>query len=379
MARLVLDKVAKTFAGNGLAIEDFSLEIQDRELVVIVGPSGCGKSTTLRLIAGLERTTRGEIRIGGERVNDWPPADRDVAMVFQDYALYPQMTVFDNLAFGLSLRRRKLGLSREEVERRVVAAASTLRLTDLLRRLPRQLSGGERQRVAIGRAILRQPKVFLLDEPLSGLDPPLRHELRREISRLRERVSAPVVYVTHDQADALALGDRIVVLWSGRVQQVGTRPELYNNPANRVVAGFIGMPPMNFMDGRIVIKEDVLKFEAGSILLPVPPWSRQLFRDWAGRGIVYGFRPEAITCEPASNRASPAGIIGQVETWEGDANSRHVWVRVCEHSLVCRTGMAVRVERGEPVELVFDMTQCHVFDTTGRNVALGIEKSSPGG
>jgi multiple sugar transport system ATP-binding protein len=377
MAQLILDKVTKTFAGNVLALEDLSLEAQDRELVVVLGPSGCGKSTTLRLIAGLEQITRGTIWIGNDDVSRRSPQDRDVAMVFQDYALYPQMTVFGNLAFGLRLRRRTLGLTSNEIGHRVLSVAKTLQLEHLLQRYPRQLSGGERQRVALGRAVVREPKVFLLDEPLTGLDPPLRIELRREIMRLRERGAAPIVYVTHDQADAMFLGDRIVVLRNGRVQQIGTRHDLYERPVNRFVAGFVGTPPMNFLSGSIVLNDGAVWFEMSSGRLSVP--SVLGLGEWAGRELVLGFRPEATGCRARSERSDRSVLVGIVENSETMAGGRTVWVRLVEQSIGCRAESTERLEAGDAVELVFDMIQCHVFDTTGRRVALGIEKSSPGG
>jgi multiple sugar transport system ATP-binding protein len=379
MAELVLAEVSKTYAGNVLGVEDINLDVKDRELVVVVGPSGCGKTTTLRLIAGLEQTTRGEVRIGGQVVNDWPPQDRNVAMVFQDYALYPHLTVFGNLAFGLRLRRRQLGLTAAEIEQRVAAVADVLRLTTLLNRKPRQLSGGERQRVAFGRALVREPSVFLLDEPLSGLDLPLRLELRREILALRERVSAPMLVVTHDQSEAAGLGDRTVLMYRGRVQQIGQWQELYDRPVNKIVAEFTGMPPMNFLDGRIVIEDGAATFRADTISLPVPPTMRACLRDFVGRNVTLGLRPESISCGPASGTVSPMRPVAHAESFECYGSGGQVRVRMNKQTVVCRANDVLRIERGEPVELVFDMTRCQVFDTTGRNVALGIENSSPAG
>jgi multiple sugar transport system ATP-binding protein len=378
MAQLVLDQVSKTYASGVLGVEDVNLEAKDRELVVIVGPSGCGKTTTLRLIAGLEQTSRGTIRLGDEVINTCPPEDRDVAMVFQDYALYPHMTVFDNLAFGLRLRRHGR-LSRTEIEGRVRKAADALRISPLLGRMPSQLSGGERQRVALGRAMVREPRVFLLDEPLSGLDPALRLELRREIMGLRRRVSAPILYVTHDQAEAASLGDRIVVMHGGRVQQTGVARELYERPVNRFVAGFVGLPPMNFLNGRFVDTERGWSFQAGQRAIEVPPSQMERWRELGGREVVLGVRPDAMRCVPPTASSNGRGFTGTIDGLLIEGSVRHVWVRVGEHSYVCRIDASAGAEQGEPVELAFDMSRCHVFDTTGRNVAMGIEKSSPGG
>jgi multiple sugar transport system ATP-binding protein len=379
MAELVLAQVSKTYAGNVLGVEDINLEIKDRELVVIFGPSGCGKTTTLRLIAGLEETTRGEIRIGGQVVNSWPPQDRDVAMVFQDYALYPHLTVFGNLAFGLRLRRRRLRLAAAEIERHVRVVADVLRLTKLLDRMPRQLSGGERQRVAFGRALVREPSIFLLDEPFSGLDLPLRVELRREILAVRERVSAPMLYVTHDQSEAASLGDRTMLMHRGRVQQVGHWQELYNRPVSKLVAELTGVPRMNFLDGRIVIEDGTAKFRTNAVTLPVPPAMRDCLREAVGRDLILGLRPESISCELVSGSVNTMRPVAHVESFECYGSGGHVRVRMNNETFVCRANELQRIERGEPVELMFDMTRCQVFDTTGRNVALGIEKSSPGG
>ena len=302
MATLSLSHVRKVYEGGMVAVEDFNLEIADREFIVLVGPSGCGKSTTLRMIAGLEDISAGTIAIDGRVVNQVPPKDRDIAMVFQSYDLYPHMTVYENMAFALSLRK----IPRAEIERKVLEAARTLELSAQLDKLPRNLSGGQRQRVALGRAIVRQPKCFLFDEPLSNLDAKLRVEMRAEIKRLHIALQTTTVYVTHDQEEAITLGDRVVVMKDGVVQQCAPALEMYRRPVNRFVAGFLGNPPMNFLTGRLVVggggghgrgadgAEERLWFDEGSGLLPVPPWAEAALRPRIGEPIVLGVRPEAL-------------------------------------------------------------------------------------
>ena len=272
-------------------MKDVNLEIRDREFVVLVGPSGCGKTTTLRMVAGLEEITSGEISIDGRVVNDLPPMDRDIAMVFQNYALYPHMSVYDNMAFGLKMRK----FGRDEIQKRVREAAEILGIQPLLARRPRQLSGGQRQRVALGRAIVRHPRVFLFDEPLSNLDAKLRVQMRVELKRLHERLETTAIYVTHDQVEAMTLGDRVVVMKDGLVQQVGEPLELYGRPANRFVAGFIGSPAMNFVEVAINGAGDALWAEAEGLRLQVPPQLAALMRTQTGQRLTLGVRPEALT------------------------------------------------------------------------------------
>src|SRR5215467_10926414 len=290
MADVALRNVVKRFDDVD-AVRDISLDIPDNEFVVLVGPSGCGKSTTLRMIAGLEEATAGEILIGGEVVNDVPPKDRDIAMVFQNYALYPHMTVFENMSFGLRLRRTPKG----EIRARVEQAAKILDITNLLDRRPRQLSGGQRQRVAMGRAIVRNPKVFLFDEPLSNLDAKLRVQMRTEIKRVHQKVKTTTVYVTHDQVEAMTLADRVVVMNNGRIEQVGAPQELYHNPKTRFVAGFIGSPAMNFMPCRLEQNGVGLKVRVSdTISLPVPESRAPRYRTFVGRDLLLGLRPEHL-------------------------------------------------------------------------------------
>jgi len=299
MADVLLRNVVKRF-DEVEAVRSIDLDIRSSELVVLVGPSGCGKSTTLRMIAGLEEITSGEIFIGGELVNDLPPKDRDIAMVFQNYALYPHMTAFENMAFGLRLRK----FSKSEIRARVEHAARILDITDLLSRRPKQLSGGQRQRVAMGRAIVRHPKVFLFDEPLSNLDAKLRVQMRTEIKRVHQKVKTTTIYVTHDQVEAMTLADRVVVMNRGRVEQIGAPQELYHHPRTRFVAGFIGSPAMNFLPCRLEQNGVGMRVRvADSVALPVPEASAARYRGAIDRDMLFGLRPEHIT-EPRRNGGS---------------------------------------------------------------------------
>src|SRR5579864_6520770 len=291
MAQVALRNIVKMFDKTP-AVQGIDLDIADREFIVLVGPSGCGKSTTLRMVAGLEEATSGEIYIGDQLVNDVPPKDRDIAMVFQNYALYPHMTVFENMSFGLRLKR----FPKADIKERVEAAARILDITDLLQRRPKQLSGGQRQRVAMGRAIVRHPKVFLFDEPLSNLDAKLRVQMRLEIKRVHQKVKTTTVYVTHDQVEAMTLADRVVVMNAGRIEQVGTPQELYHHPETRFVAGFIGSPTMNFMSCRLEQNGAGLKIAISDQLsFSVPAARCGHYRPFAGKQLILGLRPEHIT------------------------------------------------------------------------------------
>jgi len=291
MAGVALESVTKVYPGNVVAVSDVSFEVADGELLVLVGPSGCGKSTVLRMIAGLEDVTRGTVRIDGRAVNDVPPKDRDVAMVFQNYALYPHMTVHRNLAFGLRFRKTP----KPEIENRVRETAALLGIQQLLGRKPKALSGGQRQRVALGRAIVRQPAAFLLDEPLSNLDAKLRVEMRAELSRLHQRLGTTTVYVTHDQVEAMTLGDRIAVMSEGLIRQTATPLELYDRPVNQFVAGFLGAPPMNFVHGRLEESDGKVFFNEGSARIELGPWAKRAAQALPTRDAVLGIRPEDIT------------------------------------------------------------------------------------
>ncbi|MCK4547436.1 MAG: sn-glycerol-3-phosphate ABC transporter ATP-binding protein UgpC [Candidatus Eisenbacteria sp.] len=357
MAGVVIKNVSKVFAGDVVAVDDVSLEIADRELMVLVGPSGCGKSTVLRMIAGLEEATTGEIRIGERVVNDVSPKDRDVAMVFQNYALYPHMSVYDNMAFGLKVRK----LPKDEIRTRVRDAATILGLEDLLDRKPRALSGGQRQRVAVGRAIVRNPKVFLFDEPLSNLDAALRALMRIEISRLHQRLQATVIYVTHDQVEAMTLGDRIAVINNGRIQQVDTPMRLYDQPANRFVAGFLGSPSMNFVEGQLVA-ESGGEFRAGQLTVPVPERIRSRPDVGGGREVILGIRPEDIHLVTDGKSQGGSTFKGSVDVVEPVGNEQLLHVVVDGHPMVCRVAAARSVSVADEIMLEINPERVHFFD-----------------
>ncbi|WP_155815831.1 ABC transporter ATP-binding protein [Rhodothermus marinus] len=353
-----LEQVWKIYDNGYVAVADVTFDVAEGEFLVLLGPSGCGKTTLLRLVAGLETVSRGTIRIGDQVVNDVPPRDRDIAMVFQNYALYPHMTVYENMAFGLKLRR----VPKAEIDRRVRAAARVLELEHLLDRRPHQLSGGQRQRVAVGRAIVREPRVFLFDEPLSNLDARLRVEMRAELARLHRELGRTMLYVTHDQVEAMTLGQRIVVLNQGRVQQIGTPLDVYHRPANRFVAGFIGSPPMNFIEGRVE-RLDELRFvgEGGRVQIPL------VEAEWPharpGQRVTLGVRPEHVTLA-ASDEAT---MQGQVETVEVLGAVAHLYVRVGQTTVVAQVDAAARPEPEQTVHLHIDPARIHLFDAeTGR-------------
>jgi len=341
MTTLTLQNVVKHYSGNIRAVDDISLEVADGELMALVGPSGCGKTTTLRLITGLEPVTRGTISIDGRVANRLRPKDRDVAMVFQHFALYPNMTVAGNMAFGLKLRR----VGKAEIERRVGRAAELLGIGDLLPRRPGELSGGQRQRVALGRAIVRKPGVFLFDEPLSNLDPALRTQMRHEIRRLHARLGTTTVYVTHDQTEAMTLGQRIAVMHEGRLQQVAHPATLYNHPANRFVAGLIGSPAMNFFPGRIQRREGQLLFATEGLgsdgnpqrfTLPIPPQWTEAIHPYVGKPITLGLRPEHIGCPAADRAVNPPRIPAVVEAVERLGAESYVYFITGRQTFVAR-------------------------------------------
>lgn len=360
MAEVRLESLKKTYDGKVTAVRDVNLTINDKEFVVLVGPSGCGKSTVLRMIAGLEEITDGTIIIDGTVVNDVPPKDRDIAMVFQNYALYPHMDVFENLAFGLKLRQ----YDKEEIRKRVHHAAKILGIESYLDRKPKALSGGQRQRVALGRAIVRQPKVFLFDEPLSNLDANLRVQMRTEISRLHDKLQSTMIYVTHDQVEAMSMGDRIVVMKDGIVQQVESPLNIYHHPVNKFVAGFIGSPTMNFMSGTIatngrpVFSEDVSGFS-----LPVPPHLERQLSPFTGKQLMLGIRPEHIhSSRPGSTETfHPQKVT--VEVVEPVGNEMFVYFSTGVNTqYVARLSSDAAPEVGRPLELFFDTTKVHFFD-----------------
>ncbi|SFG37346.1 multiple sugar transport system ATP-binding protein [Planifilum fulgidum] len=361
MARVRLNHVYKRF-GDVTAVKDFHLDIEDKEFLVLVGPSGCGKSTTLRMIAGLEEISEGEIYIGDRLVNDVPPKDRDIAMVFQSYALYPHMNVYDNMAFGLKLRKFK----KDEIEKRVREAARILDIEHLLDRKPKALSGGQRQRVALGRAIVREPQVFLMDEPLSNLDAKLRVQMRTEISKLHQRLETTVIYVTHDQTEAMTMGDRIVVMKDGVIQQAATPTEIYEHPANMFVAGFIGSPAMNFIEGSLSEEEGNVYFQTKGLKVKIPDGKAKTLRDkgYVGKEVVFGIRPENIHDEPVFLEASPdSAVEAKVEVAEHMGSEMYLYLSgIGEKWLTARVNTRTQYGPGAQVKLALDMNKCHVFD-----------------
>ena len=359
MAKVSLRHVTKAF-GEVQAVHDVNLEIEDQEFLVLVGPSGCGKSTTLRMIAGLEEISSGEIYIGDRLVNDVAPKDRDIAMVFQNYALYPHMNVYENMAFGLKLRH----FTRQVIDNRVKETAGILGLTNLLGRKPKELSGGQRQRVALGRAIVRDPKVFLMDEPLSNLDAKLRVQTRTEISKLHNRLNATTIYVTHDQTEAMTMGDRIVVMKDGVVQQVAPPQELYDYPANTFVAGFIGSPAMNFLDVKVDDSNGHLRLTGDTFQIGLPEARSGLLKGQHGRPLKLGIRPEDIKADGAWLDVHPDSRVDvRVEVVEPMGAEVFLYVvNGKDHSFTARVDPAVKVRDQQTMVLGFDMDKCHLFD-----------------
>lgn len=358
MASVTYENVYKRF-GDVEVITDMNVEIKDKEFVVFVGPSGCGKSTLLRLLAGLEEITEGEIMIGDRVVNDVPPKDRDIAMVFQSYALYPHMSVYDNMAFGLKLRRTP----KEEIDRRVKDAAEILGLAHLLDRKPKALSGGQRQRVAVGRAIVREPAVFLMDEPLSNLDAKLRVSARAEISKLHRRLGTTFIYVTHDQVEAMTMGDRILVLKDGVLQQIDSPRNLYEEPNNIFVAGFIGSPSMNFFDATLVGEEGNLYVDAGDFRVQVPDVLRAPYDEYVGQEVIFGLRPEHIHAKqftPPKILAAP--IQATVEVVELLGHELHLYLTSGQNTFVGTVDTRLAPSPGQELDLVMDMDRMHLFD-----------------
>ncbi len=362
MAEVRFDNVSKVYPGGVLAVNEVSLTVEDGSLLVLVGPSGCGKSTTLRMVAGLEEVTEGDIYIGQRRVNDVLPKDRDIAMVFQNYALYPHMTVRNNMAFGLKLRK----YARDEIDRRLHDAAGLLEIDRLLDRRPKELSGGQAQRVAVGRAIVRQPQVFLFDEPLSNLDAKLRVQMRVEIARLHERLGATMIYVTHDQVEAMTLGSKVAVMRDGYIQQVATPIELYNRPVNRFVAGFIGSPPMNFVRGELKQDAGQLRFVGPGLELPLPERLASAIRQHADRQVLFGIRPEDIhdqqfspQAEPGYTRTLPVEVVEPL----GAETLAYLGVEGQREELVARLDSRSAPRVGQQMKAVFDMTKAHIFDS----------------
>lgn len=360
MASVKLENIRKEYEGGVVAVKDVNIDIADKEFVVLVGPSGCGKSTTLRMIAGLEDITSGTISIGGTIVNEVPPKDRDIAMVFQNYALYPHMTVYENMAFGLKLRK----YPKAEIESRVREAAQILGIEEYLDRKPKALSGGQRQRVALGRAIVRKPKVFLFDEPLSNLDAKLRVQMRTEISKLHNSLKSTMVYVTHDQTEAMTMGDKIVVMKDGSVQQTNTPLNLYHNPVNKFVAGFIGSPAMNFMEGTIS-KNKGLAFTEGKtgVILKIPKVYEAKLKPYIGKGIWLGIRPEHISDAKKSSGTTYSRCKAKIEVVEPMGNEIFVYFTTGNgNQYVSRIIATEEPKAGTEMDLAFNMAKAHFFD-----------------
>lgn len=368
MAKVVLKNVYKFYEENVAAVDNFSAEIADKEFVVLVGPSGCGKSTTLRMIAGLEEISEGELFIGDRLVNTVPPKDRDIAMVFQNYALYPHMTVFDNMAFGLKLKK----FSKNEINQRVGDAADILGIRELFDRKPKALSGGQRQRVAVGRAIVRHPQVFLFDEPLSNLDAKLRVQMRTEISKLHSRLQTTMIYVTHDQVEAMTMGDRIVVMKDGLVQQIDTPLNLYDSPKNRFVAGFIGSPAMNLMEGKI-IRDNGLWFDEGALKIKLTPRHQKGLAEYMDKEIVFGIRPEDIHeagTHHGVEESAEAELVVEVVEPMGNETFLYATTGLNPLTVRLRTNSAIKVQ--EKIKLIFNLAKVHFFDKDTDNAVVAL-------
>ena len=361
MASLSLQGIQKIYPNGFHAVKDFNLEIADKEFIIFVGPSGCGKSTTLRMIAGLEDISGGTFKIDGKVMNDVEPKDRDIAMVFQNYALYPHMTVYDNMAFGLKLRK----VPKDEIDKKVREAAKILDLEKLLDRKPKALSGGQRQRVAMGRAIVRNPKVFLMDEPLSNLDAKLRVQMRIEISKLHENLGATIIYVTHDQTEAMTLGTRIVVMKDGIVQQVDTPQNLYNTPCNQFVAGFIGSPQMNFMDALVNVNGNDVTLKVGEHVLKVPASKKQALIDggYDGKTVVLGIRPEDVHDSQAFISNSPESVIkSKIKVYELLGAEVFLYFDLEGTQMTARVNPRTTLRTGDDAVFALDMEKIHLFD-----------------
>jgi len=357
MAKVELKNLTKKFE-EVIAVNEMNATAEDKEFVVLVGPSGCGKTTTLRMIAGLEEVTGGEIYIGDRLVNDVPPKDRDIAMVFQNYALYPHMSVYDNMAFGLKLRRTP----KQEIIRRVNGAAEILKIGELLKRKPKQLSGGQRQRVALGRAIVRDPKVFLMDEPLSNLDAKLRVQMRTEIAKLHNRLQATIVYVTHDQTEAMTMADKIIIMKDGLVHQVGVPQEVYDRPNNMFVAGFIGSPAMNFIDVKVTSD---LKLKNGNFTLDIPDHTMKVIKEnnLVGKDIVLGIRPEDLEDSAFVPSAGEGNTINaMVEVTEPMGAEVYVYIDIKGVLMTARVNPKTEAKNDKPITLFVNLEKLHIFD-----------------
>jgi len=359
MAQVSLSSVSKIYSNGIKVVNSVSLGVENKEFMVLVGPSGCGKSTTLRMIAGLEEITAGDIYIGNKKINDVPAKDRDIAMVFQSYALYPHMTVFENMSFGLRLRH----YPKPEIVQRVNEAADILGIKPLLGRKPRELSGGERQRVAVGRAIVRKPMVFLFDEPLSNLDAKMRVQMRTEIHKLHIRLQTTIIYVTHDQIEAMTMGDRIAVMKDGVLQQVADPITIYDHPANKFVAGFIGSPPMNFMRGRIIKKDGRIYFDEGKLQVKLVEHMHEAMMPYRDRDVIFGIRSEDIYDKLFVSDAPPENIVRvNCEVVEPMGSEVYLYLNTGRHTFIARVGAHDRPKVNQDIDMVFDMSKVHFFD-----------------
>ncbi len=359
MASVSFRNVYKRYAGDVVAVKNLNIEVADKEFLVLVGPSGCGKSTSLRMLAGLEEISEGEILIGERVVNNVAPKDRDIAMVFQSYALYPHMSVYDNMAFGLRLRKTP----KQVIDQRVRETAKSLGIEQLLDRKPRQLSGGQRQRVAVGRAIVREPAVFLMDEPLSNLDAKLRVEARAFISKLHQRLGTTFIYVTHDQIEAITMGTRIAVLNAGELQQIDTPQNLYSHPANTFVAGFIGSPSMNFFDGTVMEGDGKLWIDTGTFRVPVAPQRNELYRPYVGKPVIMGIRPEDIH-DPQYQPANivPAAIDANIDVVEQMGHEKVIYLEESGKTFLARMDPRSTASVGQRMQVVVNTANIHLFD-----------------
>ena len=367
MAQVSLRNVSKIFPGGIQAIRDINLGVNNKEFVVLVGPSGCGKSTTLRIIAGLEEATEGDVYIGDKLVNDVPPKDRNIAMVFQNYALYPHMSVYENMAFGLRLRK----YPKKEIDTRVKEAATVLGIEKLLNRKPRELSGGQRQRVAVGRAIVRKPLVFLFDEPLSNLDAKMRVQMRTEIKKLHIRLQTTMIYVTHDQTEAMTMGDKIIVMKDGVILQIADPITLYDKPANRFVAGFIGSPPMNFVKGTVIRKDGKFYFNEGKFQVKIIDAMSEAVRPYADKEVIFGIRPEDIYDKLFVSEAPPENTIrATCEVIEPLGSEAYLYLNTGKNLLIARVGGHDKPALNQDMDLVFDMSKIHFFDKDTDNTII---------
>jgi multiple sugar transport system ATP-binding protein len=369
MAKVLLENISKNF-GVVEAVKNFNLTVDDKEFVILVGPSGCGKSTALRMIAGLEEPNSGSISIGDRLVNDLPPKDRDIAMVFQEYALYPHMSVYKNMAFGLKLRK----FPKSEINQRVKQASEILGIQELLERKPKQLSGGQRQRVAVGRAIVRKPAVFLFDEPLSNLDAKLRVQMRAELSKLHDRLQTTMIYVTHDQVEAMTMGTKIVVMKGGLIQQVGAPLEVYNFPVNLFVAGFIGSPVMNFIPCKIISRNGHLLIDAEAFELPVPEKKVPYYQSRVGSGAIFGIRPNDIYDRLYAPEHLKGNVIrAGVDVIEPLGSEIHLYVTTEKHNLIAVVDTQTVVRMHQEIEFALDLHKMHLFEKDPPNLRIKTE------